>query len=80
MSSSSCSLSCGAQAPAPAPAPAPRALRRRLSAWWAALITPPVQPVAGLDDQTLRDIGLACCESLPLPEPKITAGRGLDYL
>ncbi len=76
MSSSSCSLSCGAQAPAPAP----RALRRRLSAWWAALITPPVQPVAGLDDQTLRDIGLACCESLPLPEPKITAGRGLDYL
>jgi len=76
MSSSSCSLSCGAQAPAPAP----RALRRRLSAWWAALITPPVQPVAGLDDQTLRDIGLVCCESLPLPEPKITAGRGLDYL
>ena len=76
MSSSSCSLSCGAQAPAPAP----RALRRRLSAWWAALITPPVQPVAGLDEQTLRDIGLACCESLPLPEPKITAGRGLDYL
>jgi hypothetical protein len=55
-------------------------LRRRLSAWWAALRTPPVQPVAGLDDQTLRDIGLACCESLPLPEPKITAGRGLDYL
>lgn len=76
MSSSSCSLSCGAQAPAPAP----RALRRRLSAWWAALRTPPVQPVVGLDDQTLRDIGLACCESLPLPEPKITAGRGLDYL
>ncbi len=76
MSSSSSSLSCGAQAPAPAP----RALRRRLSAWWAALITPPVQPVAGLDDQTLRDIGLACCESLPLPEPKITAGRGLHYL
>lgn len=76
MSSSSCSLSCGAQAPAPAP----RALRRRLSAWRAALITPPVQPVAGLDEQTLRDIGLACCESLPLPEPKITAGRGLDYL
>lgn len=76
MSSSSCSLSCGAQAPAPAP----RALRRRLSAWWAALITPPVQPVADLDEQTLRDIGLACCESLPLPEPKITAGRGLDYL
>ena len=76
MSSSSCSLSCAAQAPASAP----RALRRRLSAWWAALITPPVEPVAGLDDQTLRDIGLACCESLPLPEPKITAGRGLDYL
>lgn len=76
MSSSSRSLSCGAQAPASAP----RALRRRLSAWWAALITPPVQPVAGLDDQTLRDIGLACCESLPLPEPRITAGRGLDYL
>ncbi|UDF36571.1 UNVERIFIED_ORG: hypothetical protein LHJ69_05710 [Shinella sp. XGS7] len=55
-------------------------MRRRLSAWWAALITPPVEPVAGLDDQTLRDIGLACCESLPLPEPRITAGRGLDYL
>lgn len=77
MSSSSCSLSCGAQAPVAA---APLSMRRRLSAWWAALITPPVQPVAGLDDQTLRDIGLACCESLPLPEPKITAGRGLDYL
>lgn len=78
MSSSISSLSCAAQAPASAHAP--RALRGRLSAWWAALRTPSVEPVAGLDDQTLRDIGLACCESLPLPEPKITAGRGLDYL